>query len=428
VRARGVPYGTAARFGAPTAPPAWTEPRVLTERGPACPQLPSRLAFVTGPATTGLAVSEDCLVLSVTAPSDAERLPVMVWFHGGAYVSGSGESRKYDPDDLVREGRVVVVNVSYRLGIFGYCTPRGATETNPGLLDQLSALRWVRDNIAAFGGDPGRVTLFGQSAGGDSVLSLLLSPAADGLYTRAIIQSAPLDMRHSRDAMTTTMRAAAAESLGGMDLNAATVEQLHRAQTAALGAAQRFGLVSGLAYGPLFGADPLPPAAAVPARLAEVARTVDLLVGSTGMDAAPFIEINPRAARLRVLGPLAATGRRLASAVMTRRVFGGPAERLARTWRGLGGRASAYRLDWAPAGAPLGACHCMDLPLLLGAPGAWADAPMLGPDPDPVDHELGKRMRELWSGFAYDGTAALSAETLRLGAETLRLGADGVTR
>src|SRR5262245_3391199 len=171
VRARGVPYGTADRFASPTPPAQWTKPRELIERGPVCPQLPSRLEFVTGPITEGLRRSEHCQVLSVTAPSDADRLPVMVWFHGGAYVSGSGESPKYDPDALVTEGRVVVVSVSYRLGIFGYCTPCG---DNFGLRDQLLALRWVHDNIAAFGGDPERITLFGQSAGGDSVFSLLL--------------------------------------------------------------------------------------------------------------------------------------------------------------------------------------------------------------------------------------------------------------
>lgn len=103
-------------------PARWDGPRELTVRGPVCPQLPSRLVFVTGPVIEGLHHSEDCQVLSVTAPSDADGLPVMVWFHGGAYVSGSGESPNYDPDDLVGEGRVVVVTVSYRLGIFGYCT------------------------------------------------------------------------------------------------------------------------------------------------------------------------------------------------------------------------------------------------------------------------------------------------------------------
>lgn len=413
LRARGVPYGSADRFASPVPPDPWTQPRDLTERGPVCPQLPSRLEFVTGPVADGMPRSEDCQVLSVTAPSDADGLPVMVWFHGGAYVSGSGESPNYDPDALVSEGRVVVVNVSYRLGIFGYCTPLGAQETNLGLRDQLLAVRWVHENIAAFGGDPQRVTLFGQSAGGDSVLSLLLSEAADGLYSRAIIQSAPLDLRFGRDAMTAAMRTAAAESLGSVDASVASVDQLQRAQTAAIAAAQGFGITGGLAYGPILGVYPLPDAGAVDARMARVARTVELFVGCTKLDAAPFVEISPTAARLGRLGPLAGVSKRIASATLTRRVFSAPAERLARRWRDLGGSAATYRVDWSPPGAPLGACHCIELPLLLGAPGAWAGAPMFGPQPDPVNHELGRRMRGLWSRFAYDGVAALGADTLR---------------
>lgn len=415
VRARGVPYGTAARFAPPVPPPPWVEPRDLTQRGPVCPQLPSRLEFVTGTVTGGLNTSEDCQVLSVTAPNGADGLPVMVWFHGGAYVSGSGESTKYDPDALVIEGRVVVVTVSYRLGIFGYCTPSSVDEGNFGLLDQLLALQWVRDNIAAFGGDPQRVTMFGQSAGGDSVFSLLMSEAADGLYSRAIIQSAPLDMRYGRDAMTAAMRVAAAESLGGLDASTATVEQLHRAQMAAIAASQTFGLTSGLAFGPILGVDPLPAAAMVGTRLSHVARSVDLLVGCTKRDAAPFVELSPTAARLRGLGPLAGIVKNAASKVLTRRVFEGPAVSIARTWRDYGGRATAYRVDWSPRGAPLGACHCIELPLLLGASGSWSGAPMLGPNTDPVNEHLAQEMRRRWSRFAHDGADSLDAHELRLG-------------
>jgi len=165
---------------------------------------------------------------------------------------------------------------------------------------------------------------------------------------------------------------------------------------------------------PCWGVDPLPAASEMNARVAHVARTVDLFVGCTKLDAAPFVEISPRASRLRALGPFAKVGARVASEAMTRRVFSGPAERLADRWRSNGGRASVYRLDWSPPGAPLGACHCMDLPLLLGTPDAWAGAPMLGPHPDPVDQRLARKMRRLWSRFAYDGVRALDAERLRL--------------
>jgi para-nitrobenzyl esterase len=171
MHARGVPY-TTSRFQRPEPVSTPEERRDETARGPACPQDPSRLDMVNGPVVDDLQQREDCLVLSVTAPIGAESLPVMVWFHGGAYLSGGGEAPKYDPDDLAREG-VVVVNVTYRLGIFGYLAPVGTGADNLGLLDQLMALHWIRENIAGFGGNPDATTVFGQSAGGDSILSLL---------------------------------------------------------------------------------------------------------------------------------------------------------------------------------------------------------------------------------------------------------------
>jgi para-nitrobenzyl esterase len=146
---------------------------------------------VTGPLVASLQQGEQCLVLSITAPVGARSLPVMVWFHGGAYVSGGGESAKYDADDLAGRG-IVVVSVTYRLGVLGYLPPTSTGADNLGLLDQLEALRWVQRNIATFGGDPGQVTIFGQSAGGDSVLSLVALPSAVDLYQRAIVQSAPV--------------------------------------------------------------------------------------------------------------------------------------------------------------------------------------------------------------------------------------------
>ena len=246
----------AARFAAPQPIAPWSDVLDTTTRGPACPQLPSRLEWVTGPVVDGLAMSEDCQVLSVTAPSDANGLPVMVWLHGGAYVSGGGEAPKYDADELARRGRVVVVRVTYRLGVLGYLSPSGVD--NLGLRDQILALQWVHDNIGAFGGDPERVTVFGQSAGADSVLSLMLCEQTTGLFQRAIMQSAPLGVRDGRDAMTAAMRSAA---------NAVTTGQLLDAQTAAVAAAAPFGLIGSLPFGPIMGSDPLPAASHADDRL-----------------------------------------------------------------------------------------------------------------------------------------------------------------
>jgi para-nitrobenzyl esterase len=396
---RGIRYGRAARFAAPQAMAPWSDVLNATARGPACPQLPSRLEFVTGRVIDDLPMSEDCQVLSVTAPSDADGLPVMVWFHGGAYVSGGGESPKYDADELSRGGRVVVVRVSYRLGVLGYLSPSGVD--NLGLRDQLLALQWVHDNIDAFGGDPNRVTVFGQSAGADSVLSLMLCEQAKGLFQRAIMQSAPLGVREGREAMTAAMRTAA---------NAVTTGEVLDAQTAAAAAAARFGLVSGMPFGPVVGLDPLPPQPQTEERLADAARRIDLLVGYTRNDGAPFVAMNPRIVRLKRFGPLGRILERAATVAMTQRVFGTPGRRLAKFWRKHGGRSATFRVDWAPS--PLGACHCIELPLLFDG-ASWAGAPMLGDRG--IDQPLAARMRRNWAGFAHDGVAGLDSPKLRFG-------------
>jgi para-nitrobenzyl esterase len=344
-------------------------------------------------------MSEDCQVLSVTAPSDASGLPVMVWLHGGAYVSGGGEAPKYDADELARQGRVVVVRVSYRLGVLGYLSPSGTD--NLGLRDQILAVQWVHDNIEALGGDPERVTVFGQSAGADSVFSLMLCEETTGLFQRAIMQSAPLGIRDDRDAMTAAMRSAA---------SAYSPEELMDAQTAAAVAAGRFGLIGGLPFGPITGLDPLLPASETEKRLADAARRIELLIGYTRNDGGPFVAMDPRFARAKRIGPVGKVVERAAAASMTRRVFSAPARRLAKAWRAYGGRCGTYRVDWSPG--PMGACHCIELPLLFDRP-AWVDAPLLGGRP--VDDRLAETMRRNWSGFAHDGVDGLDSTKLRFG-------------
>ncbi|MFE9789961.1 carboxylesterase family protein [Nocardia salmonicida] len=413
LRAQGLTYGTADTFAAPRPVAIRTNPIDATRPGPACPQLPSRLDAVTGPIAETLRQSEDCLVLSVTAPVDACALPVMVWFHGGAYMSGGGESAKYDPGALAREGRVVVVNVTYRLGIFGYLTPEPISgEENLGLQDQILALRWVQANIAAFGGDPANVTAFGQSAGADSVLSLMLCEQADGLFHRAILQSAPLRLRENRDAMTSAMRRAVTDALSTSP-HEATVEQLLTAQAAATTAAQQFGALGGLPFAPILGHGPLPSLSEVPARLADAASRVELLLGHTEHDAAPFVAMTPLAIALARLGVVGRAANRRVSVAVTERVFGAPARQLARTWSANGGQSATYRFDWAPSDTVLGACHCIELPFLFGAPSAWSDAPMLGTAESPIDERLATRMRWCWAQFAHLGVNSLESRSLQ---------------
>ncbi len=177
---RGIRYGVAERFAAPEFPEAHSTPvKLSTDFGSNCPQNDS--AF--GEAS----VDEDCLFLNVYAPEEPGEYPVMVWIHGGAFVYGSG-GESYDPVRLVEKG-VVVVTLNYRLGALGFLPHASLGDSNFGLQDQQLALQWVKDNISKFDGDADNVTIFGESAGGHSVMSQLASPGAAGLFQKAIVQS-----------------------------------------------------------------------------------------------------------------------------------------------------------------------------------------------------------------------------------------------
>ena len=181
------------RFRPPKPVAPWTDVYDATTLGPSAPQLPDPMSPLPPEPT-----DEDCLFLNIYTPgTDDSRRPVLFWIHGGAYVMGSG--RMYDGSRFTREHDVVVVTINYRMGPLGFMHV-GHLETdlvssvNNGILDQICALEWVRDNIHAFGGDPGNVMIFGESAGGTSTAMLLGCPAADGLYHKAAIHSPNVDL------------------------------------------------------------------------------------------------------------------------------------------------------------------------------------------------------------------------------------------
>lgn len=194
---KGIPYAKPPvgplRFRSPVPPDSWDGIRETTVFSPMCLQpLESTSSMLGGGVTK--TVSEDCLYLNVWAPPNmpVEPLPVMVWIHGGTFVTGSGSLPSYNGAPFVLRGDVIVVTINYRLGPLGFLHLAPYSEaysSNTGLLDQVAALEWVRDNIAAFGGDPERVTVFGESAGSMSIAALLTMPAAKGLFHRAIMES-----------------------------------------------------------------------------------------------------------------------------------------------------------------------------------------------------------------------------------------------
>lgn len=207
---KGIPYAAPPtgdrRWRAPVPPAVWREVRDATQYGPRCPQPVGNVAAAgvragplpVGPGQPGM--SEDCLSLNIWSPARTatERLPVIVWVHGGGFQFGSGSVPETDGEALARRG-VVLVSLNYRLGALGFLAhPQLSRESahgvsgNYGLLDQVLALQWVHDNIAAFGGDPGNVTFMGQSAGGYSAAVMMVSPLARGLFHRIVAHSPPV--------------------------------------------------------------------------------------------------------------------------------------------------------------------------------------------------------------------------------------------
>ena len=190
---RGIPYAAPPveelRFRVARPHPGWDDVLDCEAFRPMAPQVPNE-ALTALLGDTPQEQSEDCLFLNVWTPGtdDAAR-PVMVWIHGGAFTIGSGSDGLYDGAMLASRGDVVVVTINYRLGALGFLHLPALEESNFGMRDQVTALRWVRDNIARFGGDPGNITIFGESAGGMSVASLMGSPEAQGLFHKAIPQS-----------------------------------------------------------------------------------------------------------------------------------------------------------------------------------------------------------------------------------------------
>lgn len=369
---RGIPYASADRFGPPGPPPAWTEPLDATRPRAQSPQVPGALERLLG--NTGIATDEACHHLDVFTPAnDDGRRPVLVWIHGGAFVTGGGAMPWYHGAALAEHDDVVVVTINYRLGAFGF-----TGDTNCGLADQVAALEWVRDTIEAFGGDPGNVTVFGESAGGASVVALLAVPAARPLFARAWAMSPSLTQlrsaRRAERARADLLAAAGVDDLA--HLARLDTDRLLVAQSALLGAAPDAITAFAPTVDGTLVPEPIVAAAAADPRPLVVGTNRDEMhlftafdPGNAALDEPALLtqftrcfgdEATAAVARYRERRPGSSPGQ-LVSAMQSDEAFRVPARALASardaaTWM--------YWFTWeTPAfGGLLGACHGLDIP------------------------------------------------------------------
>ena len=362
---------------------------------------------------------DDWLTANVWSPNVDGGLPVMVWIQGGGYAFGMSGQPEYDGSNLARGG-VVVVTFNYRVGLEGFGYVEG-TPANRGLLDQVAALEWLRDNISAFGGDPDRVTVFGQSAGGGSVAALLAMPRAAGLFHRAIAQSVP-GTYFTPELAADIARACAAElGLEPAELSTVDPRLLPAAGDAVMAKIGQFAGRWGRAahaqipFAPVVDGDVLP---TTPWR--GLTGQVALMVGHTRHEQRLLTALSGMLGTItegqateaaRIFGPdpwryqqSFPDPEERYEVVRSDWLFRMPSLKLAEAQLEAGGLAYLYELSWsAPGmGGGFGACHGLDVPLVFGNLTAGQPATLIG-DPTPAATALSEQMRTAWTAFATDG-------------------------
>ena len=434
IRYAAAPVG-ALRWRAPESPARWSEPADAAKVGPVCPQ-PSDPRI---PIDLGAPQGEDCLTLNVWASSDTEAgdsKPVMVWVHGGAYILGSSAQSLYHGGALAGSGQAVIVTLNYRLGALGFLDLSSfgdGFDTNLGLRDVLSALGWVRDNIAAFGGDPDRVTLFGESAGAGVVTTLLASPAATGLFSAAIAQSSPATSIYDSG----RARSIAEQFLDTLGVAHDDVSRLPDVPTDAILAASKriFDEIpvrapGTLAFVPIVDGDVVPD---YPVKLAREGRTqpVPLIIGTNKHEAAlfrwmksPLMPITPEAIKA-MFAQIAAEqpSLQIPSEAQIGAAYRGRGKirgmgvardigfRMPSIWFAEGHRDVApvylYRFDFSTPMLRLlrlGAAHATELPYVWGNLVAGPKDPTFKLGGLKAGRTVSSRIRTRWLNFAVNGT------------------------
>ncbi|GGN46432.1 carboxylesterase/lipase family protein [Streptomyces fuscichromogenes] len=438
---RGIPYAASPvgelRFAPPRPHPGWTNVRDAAQSGPSVPQAASRLEKVQGQRVPDWR-EDGSLTVNVFAPrralEDGMARPVLVWWHGGGFTSGSGGWDWYDGGRLAALGDIVVVTANYRVGPLGYLYLPAIGAANLGPQDQAAVLRWVQGNIASFGGDPHTVTVGGQSAGAYSALSLALDPATNGTITRVLLQSGPFGL-HPQDPHQAAENADAYLRLLGIANGTDTAKALRALPAEHL--LDAYGRLSGRLAAPGNAVPPMYPVLGAPGMPRTRQQALrdgalegkPLLIGTTRDEATAFFAFDPRIQNLTADAALEvltvqvgrqsaldvyrqhaarlaqATPGQVFTSVQTDALFRTGSLEIADHHAAGGNTTYVYQFDYAPAEDPyaLGATHCAELPFLFNTFDAYPGSPVLAGDAE-AQRALGLEFAASVAEFVSTGT------------------------
>ncbi|MFP8893146.1 carboxylesterase family protein [Chryseobacterium sp. EZn1] len=410
IRLKSIRYAHSERFKKPVAIEASLSSNIISpEKTPVCPQALSPLVekMIGAAPVESFEADESTQYLSITRPqiiSENEKLPVVVWIHGGSHEIGCGDLATADPAEWVKEQHIIVVSVSYRLGLFGFLGGDEKRPANLGLLDIIEALRWIRNNIADLGGDQNNITLLGQSSGGDAIAHLMISEGVEGLFQRVIIQSAPLGLRHKRQKMS-------AEFLKKTEVlkEETDVLKMMDEYKACVPSVIKYGLKAAMPFGTQYGHFPLCKEEDSVEMWKKNAQKFDVLIGLNNDETAFYLKTSEALNKY--------FGKGLGLKIMdktvektTALIYGNPARQFARNLADAGGNVYLFRIHSKLKDNHIGAPHCIDLPLIFGNESAWKSSELLKDIPWSRIHENGKKLRALWAEFARTGKIADTSE------------------
>lgn len=410
IRARSIRYAHSERFKKPVAVETSLSSIIISpEKTPVCPQALSPLVekMIGATPVESFEADEATQYLSITRPeviSENEKLPVVVWIHGGSHEIGCGDLATADPAEWVKEQHIIVVSVSYRLGLFGFLGGDEKRPANLGLLDIIEALKWIKNNIADLGGDENNITLLGQSSGGDAIAHLMISEGVEGLFQRVIIQSAPLGLRHKRQKMS-------AEFLKKTEFlkDETDVLKMMDEYKILVPSVIKYGLKAAMPFGTQYGYYPLCKEEESVEMWKKSAQKYDVLIGLNNDETAFYLKTSEALNKYFGKG----LGLKLIDKTVektTALIYGNPARQFARNLAEAGGNVYLFRIHSKLKDNHIGAPHCIDLPLIFGNEAAWKSSELLKDIPWSRIHENGVKLRALWAEFARTGKIADTSE------------------